>query len=140
MDEQKNPGITIEHVQLLNARIEMANPEGKRKYNLRLTGLKRLESKDGKTIDLYASFDVMHGVESPLFNFTCDFIARYVRQGDESMAWSSFSSAMALAHIIPYLREFISNITNRLPAPVLMIDPINTIAMIEDYEKRQTTS
>ncbi len=98
--------------------------------------LTRFESADGKALDLFAGFDVMHGVEKPLFKFTCEFMARYTRRDDADMPWKEFSSAMALAHIIPYLREYVSNTTNRLPTPVLMLDPINTYNMIADFEER----
>ena len=53
------------------------------------------------------------------------------------MQWKDFSLAMALAHIVPYLREYVSNMTNRLPVPVLLLDPINTSAMVADYEQRK---
>lgn len=137
MEEHKQPGISIEFVKLLKANIEICDPKADKQYNLRLIGLKRHETNDGKALDLVAAFDVMHGVENPLFKFTCQFVARYEQQGAESMPWNEFSTATALAHIIPYLREFVSNMTNRLPAPVLMLDPINTNAMIADYEQRQ---
>ena len=133
---QKDPGIAIQHVRLLKAHIEMVSAEGKPEYNLRLTGLRRFESQDGNFLDLLASFDVMHGVEKPLFKFTCDFIVRYERKSADSMPWKAFGSAMALAHVIPYLREFVSNMTNRLPAPVLLLDPINTHVMVEEFEQR----
>ncbi len=140
MEETKQPGISINLVSLLKANIEICDPKAEKKYNLRLTGLKRFESEDGKFLDLVAAFDVMHGVENPLFKFTCEFVARYERQGEDSMPWKDFGSATALAHIIPYLREFISNMTNRLPAPVLMIDATNTNAMIAEYEQSQKAS
>lgn len=137
VDETKKPGISIKLVSLLKANIEICDPEAKKEYNLRLTDLKRTETEDAKFLDIVAAFDAMHGVENPIFNFTCQFVARYERQGEDSMPWKDFSSATALAHIIPYLREFISNMTNRLPAPVLMIDALNTSAMIADYEQRE---
>lgn len=137
MEEKKQPGISINFVSLLKANIEIRDPKANKQYNLRLIGLKRFQTEDGKSLDLVAAFDAMHGVENPLFKFSCEFVARYERQGDDSMQWQDFGNATALAHIIPYLREFISNMTNRLPAPVLMIDPINTNTMIEDYEQRQ---
>jgi hypothetical protein len=135
MKEQKAPGISIATVRLLKAHVEMVEPEGVREYNLRLISLQRREADEGKALDLFASFDLMSGVEKPLFSLTCDFVARYERQGDDSMPWDEFSSPVALAHIIPYLREFISNMTNRLPIPVLMLDPINTFMMIADLER-----
>ena len=137
MDPLKESGIAIERILLLKSHVEMANQDGQREYNLRLTALSRLEPPDGKTLDLYAAFNLMHGIETPLFKFTCEFLARYTRRDDANMAWNEFTSAMALAHIIPFLREYVSNITNRLPAPVLILPPINTHAMIADYEKRR---
>jgi hypothetical protein len=133
----KDSGIAIKHVRLLRSHIEMANVDGKAEYNLRLVDLQRFETPDGRVLDFLASFDVMHGIEKPLFRFTCDFIARYERKSDQGMAFKDFSSAMSLAHIIPYLREFVSNMTNRLPAPVLMLDPINAYVMISDFEQRK---
>lgn len=140
METLKDPGIAIEHIRLLKSHVEMANADGKREFNLRLIGLGRFESEDGKALDLYAAFDVMHGVEKPLFKFTCEFIARYTRRDNASMEWKAFTSPTALAHIIPYLREYVSNITNRLPVPVLMLNPVNTHAMIADYEQRKRRS
>lgn len=136
MEETQQPGINIVFIRLLKANVEIRDPQADKRYDLRLTGLKRIEAEDANNLDIVAAFDVMYEVEKPLFNFTCQFVVRYERQGQDSMAWSEFSTATALAHIIPYLREFVSNMTNRLPAPVLMIDAINTKAMIEDYEQR----
>ena len=137
METLKDPGIAIEHVLLLKSHVEMANFDGERKFNLRLIGLRPSVSEDGKTFDLYAAFDVMHGIEKPLFKLTCEFFARYTRRDNANMEWKDFTSPMALAHIIPYLREYVTNITNRLPVPVLMLNPVNTHAMIADYEDRK---
>ncbi|MDD2302122.1 MAG: hypothetical protein PHG30_06140 [Eubacteriales bacterium] len=136
MEKNKESGIVINQIRLMRSHIEFVNMDGPQKYNLRLVSLTRFESADGKALDLFAGFDVMHGVEKPLFKFTCEFVARYTRRDDADMPWKEFSSAMALAHIIPYLREYVSNTTNRLPTPVLMLDPINTYNMIADFEER----
>ncbi len=136
MEQNQESGIVIDQIRLLRSHIEFVGMDGLREYNIRLVSLSRVESPDGKALDLFAGFDVMHGVEKPLFKFTCDFLARYTRRDDADMAWKEFSSAMALAHIIPYLREYVSNTTNRLPTPVLMLDPINTYNMIADFEER----
>ena len=82
----------------------------------------------------------MNGIEAPLFRFTCEFAVRYERNGADSMQWRDFSSAIVLAHIVPYLREFVSNMTNRLPAPVLMLDPINTHLMVEVFERMKASA
>lgn len=140
MEETQQPGINIVFIRLLKANVEIRDPQADKRYDLRLTGLKRGQSEDHKNLDIVAAFDVMHGVENPLFNFTCQFVVRYERHSDDSMPWDQFSTATALAHIIPYLREFVSNMTNRLPAPLLMIDAINTHALIADFEQRTKAS
>jgi preprotein translocase subunit SecB len=49
------------------------------------------------------------------------------------MKWEDFKDHVAIAHLIPYLREFVSNMTARLPLSVLMIPPINTSKMLEEF-------
>jgi hypothetical protein len=137
MENLKQPGIAIEEIRLIRAQVEVKNLEGDKRYSLRLLNIARVESPDGKALHCVFAFDVMHGIENPIFVFTCDFIARYTRRGEDSMAWNEFVTPIALAHVIPYLREFVSNITNRLPVPVLMLDPVNTAAMVAEYELRR---
>jgi len=140
MEQQKEPGITIALIQLVSARVELKDPDGAREYNLVLTGLNRNEFEAGKYLDVQASFDMMYGLEKPLFNFTCSFFARYERHGEHSMSWEKFSSVMALTHLIPYLREFVSNITNRLPVPVLILPPTNVHMLLANFEEHKRSS
>lgn len=136
MEELEGPGISIAFIRLIKANVELGNPEGKREYNLRLVGFGRQISPDDKHLDILASFDLMCDVADPLFKLTCDFLARYQRQGTGGLPWEKFTPAMALAHIIPYLREFVSNTTSRLLVPVLMLTPFNTYQMFNDYENK----
>lgn len=137
MDKSKSPGIAIEEIRLIKSQITMGNPENEARYNLQLIQLDRSESEDGKYLNLFASFDLMHGMEKPLFSFTCSFVARYSRTDESNMTWSEFSDVMAVTHIIPYLREYISNMTTRLPAPVLMLNPINVHGLVSQYKANQ---
>ena len=140
MDNTKDPGIAIQEIRLLRTHVEMVDPTGEPKYHLSLVGFARAESPDGKDLDLQAGFDVMHGVQKPPFRFTCEFVARYQRQSEQSMPWKDFSNAMALTHIIPYVREFVSNMTNRLPVRVLILPPINVFAMLADFDRRKAAA
>ena len=142
MNTQKEPGIALEHIVLLKSNVEfqLSNQDAEWEYNLCLTDLQRLKSEDESNLDIFASFDVMHGIKKPKFKFTCSFVAHYIKKDGKGLDLKDFTSAMALAHIIPYLREYISNITNRLPAPVLILAPINTYAMIQEYEERKRRS
>ena len=55
------------------------------------------------------------------------------------MTWDEFKNSNAIAHIIPYLREFVSNMTNRMPIPILNLPPINTNLLVKNYEIYRTT-
>lgn len=134
MESSKNPGISIENVVLVKSNVEMVDLSGTQKYNLSLTNLDRHEVSDGNKLNLFAAFDLMSGIDKPVFRFTCEFMVTYTRNENSSMQWKDFSNAVALAHVIPYLREYVSNITNRLPAPILILHPLNTHAMVANYE------
>lgn len=138
MNVKKNPGITIQDIRLLRANLSVGNMDAKSDYSLRLTHLDREEHDEGKSLVVIAGFDLMHGIENPRINFDCTFAAVYERHGEDSMTWGKFSTPLALAHIVPYLREFVSNMTNRMPVPALVFSPLNTHMMVADYEKRQT--
>ena len=137
MESLRDPGIAIESIRLLKAHIEIGDLQGKPEFDFRLAGMERRMTDDGKTMVLFASFDLMYGIEKPLFKFTCGFAARYKCKGEDAMPWVEFTDAMALAHIVPYLREFVSNMTNRMPVPVLILDPVNVHALIVDYVARK---
>ncbi|HMO03758.1 MAG TPA: hypothetical protein PKC67_03295 [Kiritimatiellia bacterium] len=47
-----------------------------------------------------------------------------------------FSDIMILAHAIPFVREFIANITNRLPIPALVLAFINTHLLLTECLER----
>lgn len=45
---------------------------------------------------------------------------------------------MISAHSIPYLREFVSNVTMRSPLPVLVIAPVNAPELWLEYCKKHS--
>lgn len=136
MEAIHKSGIGIEMIRLTKAQAEYLQPVESPKYHLGLTGYDRAEQDEGKHLVVAASFDLMHGVESPIMVLTCSFVVRYNRKSDTSMPWSEFTDALALAHIVPYLREFVSSTTGRMPSPVLMLDPVNTAALLGDLKLR----
>ncbi len=140
MTQSNNPGIFIEQIVLIRSVVEMLNPQGKPEYDLRLTRVAREFANDNKNLVMTFSFSLMGEIKAPLFRLLCDFGVFYRRQDDATMAWDDFSDAAALAHVIPYLREFISNMTNRLPIQPLILPPINTNIMISEYLKTLPTS
>lgn len=139
MDTTRNPGIGIDLIRLVSAKIDMADPKAERVYGVTVTDWQRTLTEDGKHLTVVAAFDLAHGVENPPFRFTCSFIARYTRDSEANMSWDEFPDHVALAHIVPYLREFVTNMTARLPVAPLMLPPMNTAVLLADLKCRRET-
>jgi len=52
------------------------------------------------------------------------------------MSLSEFAENQAPAHLVPYVRELISNITARSCLPLLNIGPINVAALVKSGSAR----
>ena len=137
MDKIQDPLIFIDVITLINAHVELVNPSGSSNYHVAITELSRTLSEDGLFLTITAGFDAMYGVADPKFRLTAKFCARYRKDKQEGLSWDAFSNGVALAHTVPYLREFISNMTGRLPLPPLYIKALNTFLLVEDFNKRQ---
>ncbi len=130
-------GISIDAIFLLASVAQVGDLEkGQREYDLRLVNLRQEISPDKKQFMLFAGFDVMFGIENPMFKFSCDYLVRYSRP-DGDWDWKEFKTSHALAHILPYLREYVSNVTTRMPIPVLILNPVNTETLVSDFHARQ---
>lgn len=135
MDTTKPSGIAFERVDLVSCSIGNINKKNELHYCLKLAKLTRVLSDDKKRLGVLFGFDLMGGIDNPPFKFTCSFFAHYSQEENANMSWDEFLNVIALSHIIPYLREFLSNMTNRMPIPVLLLPPINAYLLIEEYEK-----
>ncbi len=135
MDKTKSPGISIKSVHLLQCNIGDVKPEVDLKFSLGITDFSRVIVSDEKVLQVKVSFDLMDKIENPPCRFDCTYLATYTRPADAEMKWEEFKDHIAVAHLIPYLREFVSNMTTRLPFSVLMIPPMNTSKMLADFAK-----
>ena len=135
MTSKNDPGIVIERVDLLDCDVSLgsAGDEGPM-LSLAIVALERLEKENNMLIQV--GFDFLYGQENPAITFRCTFAAAYKRE-ENSMAWDKFSDGIAVAHLIPYIREFASNITTRMPIPVLILPPVNAFSLVEDYKRRE---
>jgi hypothetical protein len=138
MDKAKSPGISIESVHLLRCTIGDVNPGGDLNFSLGITDFSRTIASDGRVLVVNVSFDLMQGVKNPPCKFQCTFVATYTRSVEppnENMTWDEFKDHVAVAHLIPYVREFLSNMTARLPLSVLMLPPVNTHKLMAEYRQ-----
>jgi hypothetical protein len=140
MEKNQNSGISIKSVQLVQCNVGEVKAEADLKYSLGITGFGKKIVSDGKILLVQVSFDLVDGIKNPALRFECTFVATYARGEESPMKWEDFHDHVAIAHLIPYLREFVSNITTRLPLPVLMIPPVNTRILIEEYRKKLAKS
>jgi hypothetical protein len=133
VDKTKSPGISLESIQLMECSVGNVSPEKDLKFSLGITDLKRTTLSDGKVLTVFVGFDLMKGLEKPPCKFTCSYLATYTRSQDSNMTWEEFKDHIAVAHLIPFVREFVSNITTRMPLSGLMLPPINTHELVAEY-------
>ena len=129
-------GIIVESILLLDCEVAYHGVKQGKSYHLALTSLQRTEEADGKNLLVRAGFDLMHGVADPVCTLRCTFLAIYSKAASSPLNWSEFTDGLAVAHMVPFVREFIATTTNRMPVPPLMIRPVNAFMLVEDYQKR----
>ncbi len=130
-------GITVENILLLDCKIAYHGAKEKQSYCLALTSLQRTEEAAGKSLFVRATFDLMHGIVDPACTLKCTFAAIYSKPEGSGVSWSEFGDGLAVAHMVPFVREFIASTTNRMPLPPLMLRPVNAFVLVEKYQKRQ---
>jgi hypothetical protein len=133
MDKTKNPGIALKGVHLIQCNIGDVKYDVELKFALGITDFDRHVDADGKILQVKVAFNLMDKMENPPCRFDCVFVATYTRPEAAEMKWEEFKDHVAVAHLIPYVREFVSNMTTRLPLTVLMIPPMNTSKMLADF-------
>jgi hypothetical protein len=129
--------IIVENILLLDCKVEFLGPKESQSYCLAMTKLQRTLMNDSKTLLVRAEFDLMHGVKDPACGLKCTFLAVYSNAKASTINWEEFTDGLAVAHMIPFVREFIANITNRMPVPPLLIRPVNAYVLVEDFQRRE---
>ena len=137
MDTAKDPGIAIEKILLIACEMVDLEGKGEKKYQLAITNLERTiisELRLGAKIE----FNLMENVPDPQCKLRCVFGVLYCRNAESQMSWPDFKDAHIVAHILPYLREFVSNITSRMRFGTLILPPINSHLLVEQFKGRQS--
>ena len=107
-------------------------------YNLALKkyDVRESNSDKGFLYDVDLEFDLMFRVARPLIAFSCVYHMRYSGDAEGRMR---LKEHIVVAHAIPYLREFVANLTMRSELPVLMMDPVNAVNLFNDFSSRSST-
>lgn len=136
MDKTKPPGIAIERINLLWCDFGVVDHEAPRSFSLHVTSYSRTQLEQDSLLGVTIEFDLMKGIPTPPLKFRCAFGATYSRSKDANMAWEELSDHVIVAHLLPYLREFVSNMTARLSFPAIMLPPFNAHQLIARYQEQ----
>lgn len=80
-------------------------------------------------------FDLMKGIEQPKFIFQVCYEIIYTAQ--KQTDFEVIKKHVAIAHVIPYLRELASSLTVRANYQPLIIPPLNTLNLYNQYLETQ---
>lgn len=134
MNDNENPGISFNYIHLITNCVNMLDAAAELNYGLAVTKIDRKEISDTEMV-AFIYFDLMKGVENPPFNFTATYAVSYLRAADAALSWEEFNNGFILSHVLPYFREFVTSVTQRLPGPPVYIPPTNIKALLAEYEQ-----
>lgn len=106
-------------------------------YELGITDLSQKYNDDKSILELIVTFDLMKGVPNPAFNLVATYKAEYERREDAKLTWEQFPPHVALAHVVPFLRELISSLTSKTEYPTLLLSPFNTKALLDEFLQKK---
>ncbi len=146
MENKETDIFILENIFLLASNVRVNNNNGKNSYcpalmsyNADITEIEDSEDEFKYQLSAQMGFDIMLDEgENALFDFKCVFLTIYKGNSKESLNEKLNSRPhVILAHVIPYVREFVQNNTTRMPVPTLVMDPINTLSLFKEYEARK---
>lgn len=135
MNENKHPGIRFTGVDLL--KLEFGITGGFSGDSIAVAPSFSIEARvpeDKKTLDLFLAVDLFGNVaeeKRPPIQLSLVLHGHFEATETPYMALDEFAKHQAPAHLFPYLRELVANITSRSPLPTLNLGPVNVVALIE---------
>jgi hypothetical protein len=136
MDKTKSPGITLENIQLLECNVGGINQNAELRYSVGIYEFVRTVHSANK-LSALVGFDLTMDIVNPACTFTCKFLSSYNRAGDGNMTWEDLPDHVIIAHMVPFFREFVSNMTHRMPISVLiMVPPANTSVLLARFREK----
>ena len=134
MDTEEQPGIRFlgTHLKGLDFLVSGSAPKPIRTA-LRLSIARDL-SLDKSSLQVRIDGDLFGNLspeERPPIVFTFSIVGRFAVTEHPNLSLDEFATDQAPAHLVPYIRELISNVTARSPLPTLNIGPVNVKALVE---------
>ena len=137
MDANKQPGIRFTGVDVASLTFAISGQIPKPIPSAISFEITSRLSDDGNSLDIVMKTDLFGGLpenERPPIELNFVLHGQFEATPGENMSVQEFARHYAPAHLIPYVRELIANITSRSILPTLNLGPINVIAMIDAKE------
>ena len=137
MDPNKQPGIRFTGVDLLALKFAISGQMPDRIPVSASLEIRSQLSEDKKKLDLFLKTDMFGNIQEekkPPIELNFLLHGRFEGSDEANLSLQEFARHHAAAHLIPYVRELVANITARSILPTLNLGPINVIAMIDSGE------
>jgi len=134
MDPTKQPGIRFLGVYLERLDFAVTGEVPRPIPNALSLKISRRVSDDKKSVRVRIDGDLFGNLplnERPPIQFEFAVAGRFAVTETPNLSLDEFAVDHAPAHLVPYIRELISNITMRSSLPALSIGPLNVKAMVE---------
>lgn len=131
--------VAFNDVKLVNCIFLPQNePPEELRYHVGVKQFKRfveVDSDGHPHMSFIVDFNILAGVQKEWGIFSVCFCAIY--SADNRDDFDVIKDHVALAHLIPFLREFVANLTMRSLFPKLVLPPVNTADLMKDYGERE---
>lgn len=127
-------------IELLSCQVAKSdNLPSQMRYEVALTRFARHLDEQKATLCIKVGIDIMSGIEDPACSLLCEFQIVYTRPGETPDDWDqTIKDHIALAHLVPYVREFVSNMTGRMGLRPLLLPPLNTSGLLRKLRSPNT--
>lgn len=136
-DDKQQPNILIRNVILLSSSFERENEfllplhaECHFNYEKKINEI----GNEGQCV-LTANVSFSDSKNESAAKIKCSFVGLFSSEGDQNMSMSEFLEYNAAAHVLPFLREHVANLTIKSGIPPLYLPPYNIMALVESGSK-----
>jgi hypothetical protein len=134
-------GLKLQKIVLLESRFRLLRETTPHPtYGLALIDFDKRFNAERTELSATLSFDALQGVQDPLIEAKFTFRIEYLGEGDLEKVWVGLKDEIILAHCIPYVREFLSSMTARMPIFPLIIEMVNAYSMFKSFRDRGGSS
>lgn len=134
MDVKRQPGIRFTGVDLRSLEFRIHGQEVDKLTFGPSFEVESILSEDKKSLEVILTTDLFGRLDpgsKPPIDFRFVLHAHFESGSEPNLPLEEFAGKQAPAHLMPYVRELVSNITSRSALPTLNLGPVNIVALIE---------